>query len=58
MPLLTEQNNFADLREELAKLATTSKDDTVQRLVGIVTTLADRCDQLERQVERLPRGQK
>jgi len=58
MPLLTEQNNFADLREEVSKLIDATDDDTLKRLAGIVVTLANRCDLLERQVERLSRGEK
>lgn len=52
MPLLSEQNNFADLRETANKLQTTSGHEDIQRLAGIVAALAERCDQLEREVER------
>jgi hypothetical protein len=52
MPLLPEQNNFADLREEANTLQKTSKTDDVKRLAGMVAALAERCDKLEREVER------
>ena len=59
MPLLSEQNNFADIREAVTALLNAKNDDeTLKRLTGIVVTLANRCDLLERQVERLARGEK
>jgi hypothetical protein len=58
MPLLPAENNFADLRETVNKLAATTKDEAVQRLAGLVGTLAYRCDLLEREVERLERVKK
>lgn len=56
MPLLPSQNNFADIRETANKLLGTTSDDSVKRLVGLVGTLAYRCDLLEREVERLERA--
>lgn len=58
MPLLPPENNFADLREAVNKLLNTTKDENLKRLAGIVGTLAYRCDELERQVERLSQGKK
>jgi|GEM_PF-1219607 hypothetical protein len=58
MPLLPEQNNFADLREAANKLLNSTKDGNVKRLAEIVGTLAYRCDLLEREVERLERVKK
>ena len=58
MPLLPEQNNFADLSESVNKLIATTTDDNVKRLAGMVGTLAYRCDLLEREVERLDRAKK
>jgi hypothetical protein len=55
MPLITAQNNFADLRETSDKLATSTSDENLKRLAGIVGMLAYRCDLLEREVERLER---
>jgi hypothetical protein len=56
MPLLPSQNNFADLRELSNKLLSSTSDETVKRLAGIVGQLAYRCDLLEREVERLERA--
>jgi hypothetical protein len=56
MSLLPAQNNFADISEVANKLISTTKDDNVKQLAGIVGTLAFRCDQLEREVERLDRA--
>ncbi len=58
MPLLSPQNNFADLQEQLTTLLKSTKDEQVKQLTGIVITLAHRCDELERQVERVARGEK
>ena len=58
MPLLPEQNNFADLREAANKLLNSRTDGNVKRLAEIVGTLANRCDLLEREVERLERAKK
>jgi hypothetical protein len=58
MPLLPEENNFADLREASTKLLNSTKDEDVKRLAGIVGTLLYRCDLLEREVERLERVKK
>ena len=58
MPLLPEQNNFADLRETVNKLVASTTDDSVKRLAGLVGSLAYRCDLLEREVERLERVKK
>jgi len=58
MPLLPEQNNFADLREAANKLLNSTKDGNVKRLAEIVGTLSYRCDLLEREVERLERVKK
>jgi hypothetical protein len=55
MPLISSQNNFADLRETSDKLAKSTPDENVKRLAGIVGMLAFRCDLLEREVERLER---
>jgi hypothetical protein len=56
MSLLPAQNNFADIQEASNKLISSSPDDNVKRLAGIVGTLAFRCDHLEREVERLSRA--
>jgi hypothetical protein len=58
MPLLPEENNFADLRETANKLISSTKDENVKHLAGIVGTLLYRCDLLEREVERLERAKK
>jgi hypothetical protein len=55
MPLITAQNNFADLRETADKLVNSASDENLKRLAGIVGMLAYRCDLLEREVERLER---
>lgn len=54
--LLPAQNNFADLRELADKLLKKTGDDNLTRLTAIVGTLLYRCDLLEREVERLGRG--
>jgi hypothetical protein len=56
MPTLPSQNNFADLREAANKLLTSTKDDNVKQLAGIVGKLAYRCDLIEREMERLGPG--
>jgi hypothetical protein len=56
MPLIPSQNNFADLRENSDKLISSTSDENVKRLAGIVGMLAYRCDLLEREVERLERA--
>ena len=56
MPTLPEQDNFADLREVANGLQSKTTDDNVKRLIGVVGTLAYRCDLLEREVERLGRA--
>ena len=56
MPILTPEDNFADLREAADKLLKTSHDENVKRLVGLVGRLAYRCDLLEREVERVGRA--
>lgn len=56
MPPLPPQENFADLREVANKLLTTTTDENVKRLIGVVGTLAYRCDLLEREVERISRA--
>lgn len=53
MPIIPPQDNFADLREVANKLITTSTEENLKRLVGVVGKLAYRCDLLEREVERL-----
>ena len=58
MPLIPAENNFADLREAVDNLISTTKDENVKRLAGLVGTLAYRCDLLEREVERLERVKK
>jgi hypothetical protein len=60
MPILTPEDNFADLREATDKLLATTTDENVKRLVGLVGRLAYRCDLLEREVEQVARkaGQK
>lgn len=58
MPLLSEENNFADLRETANKLLAETKHEDVKRLAAVVGILLYRCDLLERQVERLARGTK
>jgi hypothetical protein len=58
MPLLPEQNNFADLREDADKLLKSTADENAKRLAGIIGKLAYRCDLLEREVERLEREKK
>ncbi len=55
MPLLTPQDNFADLREIADKLLSPATDDTVKRLIAVVGKISYRCDLLEREVERLER---
>jgi hypothetical protein len=52
MPLLPPQENFADLREVANNLLKSTSDDTLKRLIGVVGSLAYRCDLLEREVER------
>jgi len=52
MPLLPPQENFADLREVADKLVTTTTDENLKRLAGVVGRLAYRCDLLEREIER------
>jgi hypothetical protein len=56
MPLLPPQNNFADIREVSNKLMSLIPDENTKRLADIVGLLAYRCDQLEREVERLERA--
>jgi hypothetical protein len=56
MPILSPQDNFADLREAADKLLTTTTDENLKRLVGLVGRLAYRCDLLEREVERVGRA--
>ena len=58
MPLLPNESNFADLREDANKLLNSTKDEDLKRLAGIVGTLLYRCDLLEREVERLERSKK
>jgi hypothetical protein len=58
MPLISEQNNFADLREDADKMLKSTADENVKRLAGLVGKLAYRCDLLEREVERLEREKK
>jgi hypothetical protein len=55
MPILSPQDNFADLREATDSLLKTMPDENVKRLVGLVGRLAYRCDLLEREVERVGR---
>jgi hypothetical protein len=56
MPLLPSKNNFADISETANKIISTTSDENLKRLVGLVGTLAFRCDLLEREVERLERA--
>lgn len=56
MAPLASQNNFADLRESSNKLISSTNDENVKRLAGLVGMLAYRCDLLEREVERLARA--
>lgn len=56
MPPIPPQENFADLREVANKLIATTSDENLKRLIGVVGTLAYRCDLLEREVERLGRA--
>jgi hypothetical protein len=56
MPLLSPQDNFADLRELADNLLKTTADANVKRLAEVVGRLAYRCDLLEREVERLERA--
>ncbi len=53
--LLPAQNNFADLRETVDRLARSTKDSDLKRLAGIIGISFYRCDMLEREVERLGR---
>jgi hypothetical protein len=53
---LPAPNNFADLREASNKLLVSTTDENIKRLVGIVGTIAYRCDLPEREVERLARA--
>jgi hypothetical protein len=55
MTQLPAQENFADLQESANKLLRSPTDENLKRLAGIVGRLAYRCDQLEREVERLSR---
>ena len=55
MPILSPEDNFADLREATDKLLTTTTDENMKRLVGLVGRLAYRCDLLEREVEQVSR---
>jgi len=56
--LLPAENNFADLREATNKLLSSTSDENLKRLTGIVGMLLYRCDALEREVERLGREHK
>jgi hypothetical protein len=56
MPLLSPQDNFADLRELADKLLASTKDESLRRLIEVVGRLSYRCDLLEREVERLERA--
>jgi hypothetical protein len=56
MPLLPPQENFADLREVANNLLKSTSDDNLKRLIGVVGSLAYRCDLLEREVERHERA--
>jgi hypothetical protein len=56
MPLLSPQDNFADLREVADNLLKTTADSNLKRLAEVVGRLAYRCDLLEREVERLERA--
>ena len=56
MPIISPEDNFADLREAADKLLKTTADENVKRLVGLVGRLAYRCDLLEREVEQIGRA--
>jgi hypothetical protein len=55
-PMLPPKDNFADLREVADKLLKKTSDGDLNRLAEVVGRLAYRCDLLEREVERLGRG--
>lgn len=53
---LPAPNNFADLREASNKFLVSTADENIKHLVGIVGTIACRCDLLESEVERVARS--
>jgi hypothetical protein len=55
MPIISPEDNFADLREATNNLLKTTSDENVKQLVGLVGRLAYRCDLLEREVEKIGR---
>jgi hypothetical protein len=55
--LLPSQKNFADLREVADGLLKSSNDNELRLLAEVVSSALYRCDYLEREVERLGRGQ-
>lgn len=50
---IAPEHNFADVMEAAGKLLKSTKSDETRMLAGMVVILANRCDQLERQVEKL-----
>lgn len=50
---IAPEHNFADVMEAAGKLLKSTKSDETRILAGIVVIVANRCDQLERQVEKL-----
>jgi hypothetical protein len=50
---ITAEHNFADVMEAAGKFLKATKSDDTRIVAGMVVILANRCDQLERQVEKL-----
>ncbi len=50
---IAPEHNFADVMEAAGKLLKSTKSDDTRMVAGMIVILANRCDQLERQVEKL-----
>jgi len=50
---IAPEHNFADVMEAAGKFLKATKSDDTRIVAGMVVILANRCDQLERQVEKL-----
>ncbi|MBC7366495.1 MAG: hypothetical protein H7343_06715 [Undibacterium sp.] len=50
---IAPEHNFADVMEAAGKLLKSAKKNETRMLAGMVVILSNRCDQLERQVEKL-----
>jgi hypothetical protein len=53
MPKISPENNFADISEAATKLLKSTKNDDVRTLSEFIMALTKRCDNLEREVEKL-----